>query len=522
MTEPLRVLILEDNPLDAELVLRELRKAGFEPDWQRVDTEAAYLARLSPSLDVILSDFEMPQFNGLRALEVLKAHGLDVPLIIISGTIGEDTAVEAVRQGASDYLLKDRIGRLGAAVRRAMKEVQDRAARQQLQAQLIEAQKMEVIGQLAAGVAHDFNNILAVVMSYCDLIGSEPGLGISSCGYVKEILHAAERGAGLTRQLLVFGSKQAIKPVTLDLGEAVRGLKPMLLRLIHEDIDLSIVLGERTGCVSADPGYVGQLLMNLVVNARDAMPRGGKLCITIQNVTLDPNHPDLRAGSLPGEYVMLTVCDSGTGMTDAVKAHLFEPFFTTKPLGKGTGLGLATCETIVRASSGVISVHSEVGRGTTFKIYFPRIEGSFQAGEKTLETGPLPRGAETLMVVEDEADLRHVASRVLEGQGYKVLSAANGEDALKLVREHKGSPVRLVITDVVMPVMGGEEAAAVLKATYPDVQILFTSGYTDHHIAYQGMPEENVEFLPKPFTPSSLARKVREMLDRSIPDKLRA
>ena len=299
----------------------------------------------------------------------------------------------------------------------------------------------------------------------------------------------------------------------LDLNDVVKDLDKMLRRLIDENIEMTVVPGEQIGRIKADSGHLGQVLMNLVVNARDAMPNGGKLTIATDNVALDENYARTHPGAIPGDYVMLSVSDTGTGMTDEVKARLFEAFFTTKPKGKGTGLGLATCQTIVQQSGGHIGVDSEVGKGTTFKIYFPRVEQPLDVAARPLQTGPLPRGTETLLVVEDEPAVRHLARDVLEAQGYEVLRAANGQHALLVAREHKGSPIRLVITDVIMPRMGGKVMAEWLKATYPNLKILFTSGYMDDAIAHHGVLEPGVEFLPKPYTPTTLVRKVREMLD---------
>ena len=385
--------------------------------------------------------------------------------------------------------------------------------RQLLEAQFIEVQKMEVIGQLGAGVAHDFNNILAVIMGYSELITSDLSLESPLRKYTEEIRHASERAAGLTRQLLVFSSKQTVQPIVLDLNDAVKDLDKMLLRLIDENIEMTIVAGKQNGRIKADPGYVGQVVMNLVVNARDAMPNGGKLTIATNNVTLDESYTHSHKGAVPGDYVMLSVSDTGTGITDEVKERLFEAFFTTKPKGKGTGMGLATCHTIVQQSGGHIGVYSEVGKGTTFKIYFPRVEHALEEASKIVPTGPLSHGTETLLVVEDDLSLRHLARSVLETQGYKVLSASNGEDGLRAAREDQESPIRLVITDVIMPLMGGKEMAEWLKVTNPELKVLFTSGYTDDSISRHGVLETGVEFLSKPYTPASLARKVREMLD---------
>jgi CheY-like chemotaxis protein len=326
----------------------------------------------------------------------------------------------------------------------------------------------------------------------------------------------------------------------------VKGLDKMLRRLIGENIEMTIVPGKQTGRVKADSGHIGQVLMNLVVNARDAMPNGGKLTIAINRVTLDENYPPCgvsggtspgqvhpvrlpplshgagnstpqgkrtHTGAIPGDYVMLSVSDTGTGMTDETKARLFEAFFTTKPKGKGTGLGLATCQAIVQQSGGHIGVDSEVGKGATFKIYFPRVEQPVDISTKPVETSPLPRGTETLLLVEDEMSVRHLASSILESQGYNVLRANNGQEGLRVARECKGQPIHLVITDVIMPQMGGKVMAEWLKTTYPDIKVLFTSGYTDDAIARHGVLEPGVAFLPKPYTTATLARKVRAMLD---------
>ena len=514
MKSPLHILHLEDDPNDAALVQSTLEAEGITCATTCVQNRDDFVAALERGgIDLILSDFSLPAFDGLSAIAIARAGWPDLPFILVSGTLGEELAIDSLKSGATDYVLKDHLSRLAPAVRRAMQEVEERAERQRLEAQFIEAQKMEVIGQLASGVAHDFNNILAVIIGYSDLMTSDLGPDSPLRKYTEEIRHASERAAGLTRQLLVFSRKQTVQPVVLDLNDVVKDLDKMLRRLIDENIEMTIVPGKQIGRVKADSGYVGQVLMNLVVNARDAMPNGGKLTIATNNVTLDENYARTHPGVIPGDYVMLSVSDTGTGMTDEVKALLFEAFFTTKPMGKGTGLGLATCQTIVQQSGGHIDVYSEVGKGTTFKIYFPRVEQPLDVAARPIQNGPLPRGTETLLVVEDEPSVRHLARGVLESQGYEVLSASNGQDALHVAREHKGSPIRLVVTDVIMPLMGGKVMAEWLKTTYPDLKILFTSGYTDDAIAHHGVLEAGVEFLPKPYTPATLARKVRELLD---------
>ena len=510
---PINIMIVEDSPDYADLLVRELRRAGFDPKWKRVETEPDFLAELKKLPDIILADYSMPNFSGLRAAQLAQQSGLGIPFILISGTVGEDVAVEAMKQGATDFLLKDRIGRLGSAVRRALQEVEAHRERKRLEVQFIEAQKMEVIGHLASGVAHDFNNILGVIIGYNDLMMPELAPGGLPHKCADEIHHAAERAVALTRQLLLFSRKQTVQPTDLDLHEVIEGMDKMLRRLIDENVELTIVPKKDSGRIKADSGLVGQLLMNLVVNARDAMPNGGRLNIETSNVVLDENDPRVNTGVRPGDYVTLSVSDTGIGMTDDVKLHLFEPFFTTKPKGKGTGLGLATCETIVKQCGGHIEVQSELGKGSTFKIYFPRVEQSVDISIKIVNTSASSRGTETLLLVEDEPSVRHLACSILEAQGYNVLRANNGQDALHVAQEHKGSPIRLVVTDVIMPLMNGKVMAEWLKATYPDLKILFTSGYTDDTIAQHGVLEAGVAFLSKPYSPAALSRKVRAMLD---------
>jgi CheY-like chemotaxis protein len=300
----------------------------------------------------------------------------------------------------------------------------------------------------------------------------------------------------------------------LDVNGVVAGMINILKRLLDENVELEVVQGTDIGLVKADPGHIGQVLMNLVVNARDAMPQGGKLVVETRHVTLDNRSAPQHPGVPPGDYVMMAVSDTGTGMTGEVKAQLFEPFFTTKPKGKGTGLGLATCQTIVKQCGGCIEVQSEIGRGAIFQVYLPRLAQSAAPAPADARTGPSPRGTETLLLVEDEPAVRHLAVNVLRSLGYEVLSASNGQDGLHVARNHKGEPIRLAVTDVIMPRMGGKVMADWLKASFPDLKVLFTSGYTDDAIAHHGVLDAGVDFLPKPYTPSALAHKVRAMLDK--------
>ncbi len=514
MNSPIHILHLEDDPSDAALIQLALKAGGIDCAITCVQTKENFVSVLKEGgIDLVLSDFSLPGFDGVSAAAIVREQWPAMPLILVSGTLGEELAVDSLKSGATDYVLKERLGRLAPAVRRAMREVKERKERQLLEAQIVESQKMDVIGQLASGVAHDFNNILAVIMGYSDIMLQLLDPDDRLHNYVGEIRAASERAAGLTGQLLVFSRKQTVQTTVLDLNTVTQDLDQMLRRLIHENIEMVVVPGDQIGRINADAGHIGQVLMNLVVNARDAMPMGGKVTITTSNVTILEKELQTNASAIPGDYVMLSVSDTGTGMTDEVKAHLFEALFTTKPKGKGTGLGLATCQTIVRQAGGHIRVCSEIGKGTEFKIYYPRVDQPLDAAARATQAGPIPRGTETLLVVEDDRSVRHLARGVLEAQGYEVLCASNGQDALHVAREHQGSPIRMTVTDVIMPQMGGVVMAEWLKVTYPDMKILFTSGYTDDALVQHGVVGTGVEFLPKPYSPATLSHKVRELLD---------
>src|SRR5665213_2434455 len=355
MNSPLNILHLEDNPLDAKLVELKLKNEQISCFITRVETQADFIAALEQGgVDLILSDFMLPHFDGMSALAITRARFPNVPFILLSGEMGEELAVQAIKGGATDFVVKGRLTLLTTAMRRAIKEIHERAERDSLQTQFVQSQKMQVFGQFAGGIAHDFNNILAVIIGYSDLMihRIEPGSPLRAPA--EEIRHAADRAAGLTRQLLTFSRKQSNQPVVLNLNDTLKNLEKMLRRLIHENIALSIHADQQIGNIKADAGQVGQVLMNLVVNARDAMPNGGALTLQTRNVTLDDAYVRSHPRVTPGRYVKLSVSDSGIGMPEHVKARLFEAFFTTKPEGKGTGLGLATCKNIVKQCDGHI------------------------------------------------------------------------------------------------------------------------------------------------------------------------
>jgi two-component system, cell cycle sensor histidine kinase and response regulator CckA len=387
----------------------------------------------------------------------------------------------------------------------------DVTERKQLEEQLRQSQKMEAIGQLAGGVAHDFNNLLTAINGYSSLALQRLEDGHPVKSYLEEVKKAGDRAANLTRQLLAFGRKQILQPRALDLNDVVSDMNKLLRRLIGEDIQLTAKLSLNLGRVMADPGQIEQVLVNLVVNARDAMPRGGKLTIETGNVELDDLYGSKHVGVAPGNYVVLAVSDTGEGMTDEVRRRIFEPFFTTKEKGKGTGLGLSTVYGIVKQSGGNLSVYSELDKGTTFKVYLPQVaEKTPERGDKVLEVAPRG-GTETILLVEDEEVVRGLARRILEQAGYSVIEAGKGAEAILLCEDN--ATVDLLLTDVVMPEMSGKELADLLRGQRSDLKILFMSGYTDEAIVHHGVLDSSVEFIQKPFTPASLIRRVRDVLD---------
>jgi PAS domain S-box-containing protein len=381
-----------------------------------------------------------------------------------------------------------------------------------LEAELRASQKMDSIGRLAGGIAHDFNNLLTAILGYAELM--EPDLAGQDHlqSSLREIRLAGERAAALTRQLLAFSRRQVLQPRLLDLNAVVSEVEKLLRRLIGEDVELVTRLDPGLGSVKADPGQLEQVLMNLAVNARDAMPKGGTLTVETANTILDTGFARANPGARSGEYAVLTVADTGIGMSDEVRSHAFEPFFTTKEKGKGTGLGLATAYGIVKQSDGYITVESEPGRGATFRIYFPRAAGAAAASGRGEHPALSPRGTETILVVEDESGVRRLSRAILKAQGYIVLEAASGDEALEVARSHAGQ-IHLVATDVIMPGMSGHVLWDRLRVLRPDSRVLFMSGYTDDAIATHGVLEPGIAFLQKPFTPFGLAQKVREVLD---------
>ncbi len=513
MDSPIRILHLEDNRNDAELVQALLAEDGLVCEIVRAESRAEFVVALEQGgWDLFLSDNSLPSFNGMTALALVRERYPDVPFIFLSGTIGEEVAIESLKNGATDYVLKQRPARLASAVRRALHEIEERAQRNRLELQLRQAQKMEAIGQLTGGIAHDFNNLLTIINGYSEMLLQTLPAGDPQRDNAAQIREAGERAVALTRQLLAFSRRQMLEPRVLDLNAVVTNTERMLTRTIGEDVNLAAILTPGLGRVKADPGQIEQVIMNLAVNARDAMPHGGRLTIETANVELDENFVRTHAVVKPGRYVMLAVSDTGCGMDAETQKRIFEPFFTTKERGKGTGLGLATVYGIVKQSGGSIWVYSEVGQGTTFKVYLPRVEEQPDTVLPSAVRTASLKGTETILLVEDDAPLRKLTQAILKKGGYTVLSAGHSNEAFRVCAEHSG-PIHLLLSDVVMPGMSGHELAGRMASAHPDMKVLYLSGYTDDTVVRHGVLDRSMAFLQKPFTALGLLSKVREVLD---------
>ncbi len=441
-------------------------------------------------------------------------------LPLVRAMRGEQTAAlpmffrnPAIPQGVHLSVIGSPLRNEDGAIEGGVIVFRDITEAKQAEERLGHMQKMEAVGRLAGGIAHDFNNVLSVILSYAEMIGNDLETDDPIFSDVEEIEKAGKRAADLTRQLLAFSRQQVLEPKVLDLNQSVAGMDQMLRRLLGADVELTILSAAELWSVKADPGQIEQILMNLAVNARDAMPEGGKLTIETQNVELDADYAHAHPGVTAGSYVRLSVSDSGSGMSRETQARIFEPFFTTKEKGKGTGLGLATVFGIVKQSGGNIWVYSEPGKGATFKVQFPRVSGPAKGVSisKQGEVEP-PRGTETILLVEDDDQVRVLARDVLRRYGYVVLEASNGGEALLICEQH-GAQIHLLLTDVILPRMSGRHLAERLASTRSKMKVLFMSGYTDDAILQHGILESGVAFLQKPLTRASLTRRVREVLD---------
>ena len=634
---PIAILLLEDDPLDAELCLHKLESSGISFFMKSVkNTDEFKLAICSNKYDVVIGDYRMPEWTGLEAVRWLRASGYTIPFILFTGTLGDELAVECIKEGANDYILKDKMERLPFAVVRAVDEyklrierdrtenelrlseqqyasivrgapygiyrsdetgrllmanpalvnmlgyeseadmlklnlttdiyldpnectgilrhldeqkvfplpeikwrrkdgrtiivrlegrrletmadgrsvyevfVQDTTERRVLEQQFQQAQKMEAIGRLAGGVAHDFNNLLMIIRGCAELLDHHKNDPNKIAGYIKQINDATSIAASVVQQLLAFSRKQAPEKSALDLNAVLRDLRKILPRLLGEDIQINFAPGQSLERIAADRAQMEQIILNLAVNARDAMPTGGKLMLVTSNVFI--GSPQLEPGGIEipaGSYVLLSVTDTGTGMEHEIKTHIFEPFFTTKERGKGTGLGLATVYGIVKENHGYIVVESEPGVGSEFKIYLPVqvVTKEAPVAANTNATAPMPGGTETILLVEDEAALREITCEYLQSRGYKVLAAGTGMQALEICRAHE-APIDIVMTDIIMPGIQGPDLVKAALDMRPQMRVIYVSGYSDRglEIATQ---ENNAILLRKPYSLADLGRTIR-------------
>jgi signal transduction histidine kinase len=511
MAQPLQLLFIGESGVDP--VIGELQRGNYAPSIRCANNLEQLLKELPVHADIAIADLSVsPGFGALEALRVIQEQGLDLPLIVVSGKIRDAEVLAVLKAGAADHLTRGNLMRLNAAVERELSSARMRHDRVRLEEQFRQAQKMEAVGRLAGGVAHDFNNLLTVITGYSDLLLGSRELKDTQRSALEEIRRAAERGGALTHQLLAFSRRQPMQARPLKIDELVLHMERMLRRLIGEDVEL-VTIAASSEDVFADPGRLEQVIMNLVVNARDAMPEGGKLTIETGSVRLGEGLAARQLGVTPGHYVTVFITDTGIGMDQETQSHLFEPFFTTKNPGRGTGLGLATVYGIIRQSGGAIGISSEPGKGTTARIYLPRAKE--KAPPQVVERPPVLMpltGGETILLVEDEARVRKLIVDVLTGRGYHVLEATRGEEALRICKAHCDE-IDLAVVDVVMPEMNGPEMVRQLQTFCSHIRILYISGYTDEAMVHHGIGESGAAFLQKPFVPDQLARKVRDVLD---------
>jgi signal transduction histidine kinase len=517
MTVPLRVLMVEDSEDDAALLARELGRGGYDVNLRRVDSSAGMSAAIDKEKwDLVICDYSMPHFSGTDALKLLRAKDLEVPFIFVSGTIGEETAVAALKLGAQDYVMKNNLKRLLPAIQRELHEAAQRRERKHLEREVQRLQKFEAIGRLSGGIAHDFNNALGVILGWAEMAYEEAPGGSPLQKKLQTILDQTRRAAGLTSQLLAFARRQVLQPRNLDLNSLVSETATLLRSVIGEHVELKVSLASDPCVIRADATQIEQGLMNLCLNARDAMPQGGRLLIETQAVEISAHFCQVHSYAAPGKYVLLSVSDTGVGMDAATLDHIFEPFFTTKETGRGTGLGLATVYGTVKQHGGFVTACSEPGQGTIFRIYLPASPGVPEA-RPLARSGKVAGGTETILVAEDHEALRELARETLISHGYRVLFASNGLEAVRLF-EANPKEIPLVLLDVVMPVMSGPEAYSHMCAIRPELRVIFTTGYAAESASLNHEIEEGGVFLQKPYSQEALARAIRSTLDSALAD----
>ena len=517
MSKELRALIVEDSEADCDLLVRALHRGGYDVKHCRVASESELRSCLqSGSWDIVISDYSIPGFSGTAALSIIREMDSDVPFIFVSGTIGEDVAVNAMKVGAQDYIIKNNLARLVPAVDRELREAENRRERRRIEQRMRQLEKFEVIGKLAGGIAHDFNNVIGAIMGWAELGAKETLPSGGGAKYFEKIRSQSERAAGLTRQLLAYARRQILAPSNINLNDVIRENMNLLERAIGAEIDVKLELADDLCPVRADAVQIEQVLMNLCFNARDAMPSGGQLLIETRNVELDESYCSRHAYTRPGEFVLLSVSDTGIGMPAETLEHIFEPFFTTKEKGKGTGLGLPTTMGIIKQHGGSIEVYSELGKGTVFHAFLPAASGAVESLPQRVEP-PVRGGQETILIADDHEGVRDMAREILESLGYRVLLANDGAEAVKKFRANRDA-ISLVLLDVVMPKLGGPDAAVIISREKPGVRLMFSSGYSDKGAMLESLLEKGAVLLQKPYGPSELARRVRDLLDRSEPN----
>jgi len=508
--------MIEDSEDDAALLLRELRRGSYDVVSERVDLPDTLKSALDTKpWDLVISDFSMPHFSGTDALRLLRATGSEVPFIFVSGTMGEETAVAALQNGAQDFLVKTNLKRLVPAVQRALREAEERRQRKLMEQQVQQLRKFEAIGKLAGGIAHDFNNVIGAILGWAEMGCEEATPGTSLHDRFQKIRDQSYWAARLTSQLLAFARRQVLQPRNINLNIlAVEGVG-LLRRVIGEQIEVRVLTAPDLRVTLADQTQIEQVLMNLCLNARDAMPEGGRLIIETQNFEVDEEycraHPYARLGS----YVLLAVSDTGVGMDAATKERIFEPFFTTKEVGKGTGLGLATVYGVVKQHGGFIHLYSELGKGTTFRIYLPATSGAPEPREPKRDERT-PKGTETILLAEDNEGLREAAQEMLQRLGYRVILASNGAEATELFKANFGK-IDLVILDIVMPHLSGPAVYSQMAAIQPELRAVFATGYTAETASLNSTLEKGVPILQKPYSIKNLGQIVRSTLDRARP-----
>jgi signal transduction histidine kinase len=511
MSSPLKILQIEDDAADAELVLRELRRGGLEFETVRVHDRKSFSEALSREPDLVLSDYALPQFDGLTALGLLKERYPDVPFILISGAIGEDIAVTAMREGASDYLLKDRLSRLPTAVRSAVSQATLRRENRALEARLLRAARLESLGRLSAGLAHDLNNILLPIMMSEQLLRErihDPGL----VELLQTIETSAQRAASVLKQLLTFGRGTGEQRVPVKPDRAIAEICAVLRETFPKDVNVQTVVEARDGVVLADPTQLQQILLNLCVNARDAMPGGGTLTIRQSAEEITPELSQKYPGSTPGPYLVLSVKDTGTGIDPKDVEKIFDPFFTTKALEHGTGLGLASALGIVQSYGGFIQVESELGRGSEFKVWLREYRGQVEEESDVsgVRRGPSGRG-QLVLVVDDEPAVRNVLGASIERFGYRVLLAADAWSALRKL-DQRPAEVAAVVVDVAMPRLDGLGLASEIRLRRSDLPIIVMTAALNEEKRASFTKLGVVEFLIKPFRTETLLKSLERVL----------